>query len=203
MTMRAKLTRFATILTLLLALASLSGTALAQDGDEVTTDETADYCESRMALFLVDELGFDYETLAADGVGLGEIKKAWELSLILPGYEDNWQGLLAAKMSGLGWGNLKQAAKLAGGDQLLMDQFLELRQADVGWGDIKHAQALADSGLYTFEEALALLESGVDWDELKAELGIEGPPPWAGGPKKATKGQPPWAGGWKNKEDGS
>ena len=48
-----------------------------------------------------------------------------------------------------------------------------------------------------------LLESGVDWDELKAELGIEGPPPWAGGPKKATKGQPPWAGGWKNKEDGS
>ena len=189
------------IVALVVLLLLLPSVMLAQDGGEVTEDDTGSYCDSSMAQYLMEELeleGFDCEEMAGQGIGLGEIKKAWHLSFVLPGYDGNWEGLLAAKLEGQGWGNLKQAARISNGDPDLMEHYLTLRQDDVGWGEIKHAQALADAGIYSFDEALALLQSGVDWDEIKTELGAEGPPPWAGGKNKADKGQPPWAGGWKN-----
>ena len=173
----------------------LPSTALAQD-DQIDTNDDTDYCSSPVAIYLVDELGFNCEELAAQGIGLGEIKKAWYLSMVLPGFEGDWESLLTLKASGQGWGNIKQAARLSEGDPILMEQYFALRQNDVGWGEIKKAQALVDAGLYDFEEALALVQDGLDWNAIKNELGYQGPPPWAGNNNKTNKGQPPWAGGW-------
>ena len=142
--------------------------------------------------------------LQAQGYGLGEIMKAWYLAEDLAGFGD-WQAMLEMKQNeGLGWGQFKMAARLAGEDgdpQALLD----LKQEGIGWGQIKKAQAVADSGLMGFDEALALFQSGAGWDEIRAELGLEeGPPPWAG-PKdkgdKGDKGPPPWANNDQNDED--
>jgi len=193
---QTKSLRIGFMVALVVMLLLLPSVILAQDGGEATEDETGSYCDSSMTQYLVEVLeGFDCEQMVTDGIGLGEIKKAWHLSMVLPGYEENWEGLLVLKAEGQGWGNIKQAARIADGDPELMDQYLTLRQGGVGWGEISHAQALADASKYEFDDALALLQNGADWDELKAELGIEGPPPWAGGKNKANKGQPPWAGG--------
>jgi len=192
---QTKSLRIGFMVALVVMLLLLPSVILAQDGGEATEDETGSYCDSSIAQYLVEELGFVCQQMVTDGIGFGEIKKAWHLSMVLPGYEDNWEGLLVLKAEGQGWGNIKQAARIADGDPELMDQYLTLRQGGVGWGEISHAQALADASKYEFDDALALLQNGADWDELKAELGIEGPPPWAGGKNKANKGQPPWAGG--------
>lgn len=135
---------------------------LAQDPEEEDS-----YCNSRKAQALVEELGFDCPALEAEGVGLGEIDKAWRLSQSLPGYEGDWQELL------------------------------QLKQEGIGWGEIRKAQALDEAGILSFDEALDSFQNGIGWGEIKAEEGLEGPPPWAGnGKDKAGRGgPPPWANG--------
>lgn len=143
--------------------------------------------------------------LQAEGYGLGEIMKAWYLAEDLEGFGD-YRALLEMKRAeGLGWGQFKMAARLAGegGDPQAL---LALKQSGTGWGLIKKAQAVEAAGLMSFDDALALFESGAGWDEIRAQLGLEaGPPPWAG-PKdkdKGGNGPPPWANNDKNdKKDG-
>ncbi len=194
----SKLFKVAALVALGVLLLIIPAVGFAQDGDEAAEEETGSYCDNPMAQYLVKELRFNCEDMAEQGIGLGEIKKAWHLSFVLPGYEENWEGLLAEKIAGQGWGNLKQAARISNGDPALMDQYLALRESEVGWGVIKQAQAIADAGEYSFDAALALLQGGMDWDEIKTKLGIDGPPPWAGGKNKPDKGQPPWIGSWKD-----
>jgi hypothetical protein len=147
----------------------------------------------------------DLLDLQAEGYGLGEIMKAWYLADDLQGLGD-FRALLEMKQSeGLGWGQMKMAARLAGedGDPQAL---LALKQAGVGWGLIKKAQAVETAGLMSFDEALALFQDGAGWDEIRAQLGLEaGPPPWAGPKDKdqKTNGPPPWANNDKNdKQDG-
>jgi hypothetical protein len=125
------------------------------------------YCSSRKAQALVEQLGFDCQAMEAQGVGLGEIEKARRMSQSLPGFEGDWEALLQRKQEGL------------------------------GWGEIRKAQALDDAGILGFDEALESFQNGVGWGDIKAELGLEGPPPWAGnGKDKGNKhGPPPWANG--------
>ena len=154
---------------------------------------------------LAEQLGVPCEELAASGAGLGEIMKAWHLSQSLPGFEDDWQGLLDRKLAGLGWGQLKMASRLSGGDPAVIDEMLAYRQQEIGWGQIRHAQAIAaaaEGGGLTMDEIIAMYQEGKGWGDIRAELGLDpGPPPWAGGGKdKAEKGQPAWANGGKDKE---
>lgn len=142
--------------------------------------------------------------LQGEGYGLGEIMKAWRLAEDLEGFGD-WRELLEMKQAeGLGWGQFKMAARLAGEGTDPHDLLL-LKQSGVGWGLIKKAQAVDASGLMSFDEALALFRSGADWDEIRGQLGLEqGPPPWAG-PKdkdKSNNGPPPWANNDKNNDAG-
>lgn len=138
---------------------------LAQDPIE---DEDS-YCNSRKALALMEQLAFDCAALEAQGVGLGEIDKAWRLSQSLPGFEGDWEELL------------------------------QLKQEGVGWGEIRKAQALDEAGIRTFDEALDGFLNGIGWGEIKAEEGLEGPPPWAGNGRDKDKpgrgGPPPWSNG--------
>lgn len=200
------------------ALLLLPAVALAQDGEEESIDETGNYCDSPVAQYLVEAYRIDCKLMATNGVGLGEIMKAIHLSETLPGFEGDWEDLLALKQADLGWGQMKIASRLADGDPVVIGELLTLRQEnEVGWGQIKQAQALADAGIYgsTLEAALEL-QAGMGWGDIKAELGLEGPPPWAGGGKekkgngsssrvadgaeKNGHGPPPWAGGGKEKK---
>ena len=135
------------------------------DQDDPVDDGS--YCDSRKAMALVEQLGFDCEGLEAQGVGLGEIAKAWRLSQNLPGYDGDWEALLQRKQDGF------------------------------GWGEIRKAQSLDDAGILSFDEALDSFQSGLGWGDIKAELGLDGPPPWAGGGKnkEGKGGPPPWANG--------
>jgi hypothetical protein len=184
-------------LVLLLALA-VPTVILAQEDD--TCNPAAARLAEVMGLSCKDLL-----ELQAEGYGLGEIMKAWYLAGDLEGLGDV-DALLEMKQSeGLGWGQLKMAARLAGegGDPQAL---LALKQEGVGWGLIKKAQAVEAAGLMSFDEALALFRDGAGWDEIQAQLGLEaGPPPWAGPKDKDQRGNgpPPWANNDKNdKKDG-
>jgi hypothetical protein len=162
-------------------------------------DATCNPAASRLAE-VMDMSCQELLDLQAEGYGLGEIMKAWYLAEDLEGFGD-YRALLEMKQTeGLGWGQLKMAARLAGedGDP---EALLALKQAGAGWGLIKKAQAVEAAGLMSFDEALDLFQSGVGWDEIQAQLGLEaGPPPWAG-PKdkeRGDNGPPPWANNDKN-----
>ncbi|MGB3717606.1 MAG: hypothetical protein WA996_24530 [Candidatus Promineifilaceae bacterium] len=197
-----RLIRVGGLIALATVLMLLPAVGLAQDGGDDVDDEASSYCNSPVAQYLVEELGFDCELMAVGGVGLGEIMKAWHLSQTIPGFEDDWESLLMLKKEGLGWGQVKMAARLGNGDPEMIEKYLTLRESDVGWGQINHAQALADAEILDFDEALDKFQNGMGWDEIKAELGLEGPPPWVGGKNKADKGPPVGAAGGKNKSHG-
>ena len=164
LTLRKKLMALLAIVPFFIILPDLN----LDQGDPVDDDS---YCDSRKALALVEQLGFDCEAMEAQGVGLGEIVKAWRMSQSLPGYEGDWEALLQYKQEGL------------------------------GWGQIRNAQALDDAGILAFDEALERFQNGLGWGDIKAELGLEGPPPWAGNGKdnNVGNGPPPWAGQGKDK----
>ena len=182
-------------LALLLLLLLTATTVVLAQGEEATCNPPA----ARLA----EVMEVDCQVLLdlrAEGYGLGEIMKAWYLAEDLDGFGD-WTSLLEQKQAeGLGWGQFKMAARLAGegGDAQAL---LGYKQDGAGWGQIKKAQAVAEAGLMSFDEALALLQSGAGWDEIRAEFGMEeSPPPWAG-PKdkeKGDNGPPPWANNDKN-----
>jgi hypothetical protein len=192
----------------------LPGLSLAQEGDtegegEATSQDEPFSCNSPVAQSLAEQLGVPCEELAASGAGLGEIMKAWHLSQSLPGFEDDWQGLLDRKMAGLGWGQVKMASRLSGGDPEIFDVLLAYRQQGIGWGQIRHAKAIAaaaeagDLGeaiTLSMDEIIARFREGKGWGDIRAEFGLDpGPPPWAGGGMdKADKGPPPWANNNKN-----
>ena len=52
--------------------------------DDTEAEDSANFCGSPVAQNLVDELGFDCEQLAAQGIGLGEMKLG-HASCPLPG----------------------------------------------------------------------------------------------------------------------
>jgi hypothetical protein len=172
---------------LLLLAVSVPTVILAQEEDAVCNPAAARLAKA------MDRKCQDLLGLQAQGYGLGEIMKAWYLAADLEGFGD-FEALLELKQTeGLGWGQLKMAARLAGtdGDPQAL---LTLKQSGVGWGLIKKALAVEAAGLMTFDDALAMLQSGGGWDESM------GPPPWAG-PKDrdaANNGPPPWANNDKN-----
>jgi hypothetical protein len=210
--------RWGGIILLVAGLFVLPALSLAQEGDQdggtegdgEVQDEPFS-CDSPVAQSLAEQLGVPCEELAASGAGLGEIMKAWHLSQSLPGFEDDWQGLLDKKLSGLGWGQLKMASRLSGGDPEAIDVLLAYRQQEIGWGQIRHAQAIAAAAeagelgegvSLSVDEIIVMYQEGKGWGDIRTELGLDpGPPPWAGGGKdKAEKGQPAWANGGQDKE---
>jgi len=169
------------------------------------TDEPKSECnpaENNLAaeMNLAADIGIECQELLGlinSGAGLGEIKKAWQLSQNLGAGTDNWQALLEMKQQGTGWGHIKKAYYLAD-SHVDVEGLLALKQSGIGWGVIQHAQALANADLgISFEQALELFQSGKDWDEIREDLGLpNGPPPWSGGSKeRAGSGKPPWANG--------
>ena len=86
---QTKSLRVGVIIALVVLLLLLPSVILAQDGDEAAEEETGSYCDDPMAQYLVEEQGYNCEEMAAQGIGLGEIKKAWHLSFVLPGF-DSW-----------------------------------------------------------------------------------------------------------------
>jgi hypothetical protein len=181
--------KFIGVALLLLLLLAVPTVILAQD-EEVTCNPAS----ARLAE-VMDVDCQELLDLRTEGYGLGEIMKAWYLAQELDGFGD-WRELLERKQAeGLGWGQFKMAARLAGdgGDA---EALLAYKQAGIGWGQIKKAQAIEASGLMDFAEALTLLNSGAGWDEIQAQLGLEqGPPPWAGPKDKSDvgNGPPAWA----------
>jgi len=190
------------LIALLMALMLLPAIGLAQDDGENDVDEDGSSCDRQQALYLEEALGINCERMVEAGVGLGEIKKAWLLSQSLPGFENDWEHLLALKKEGLGWGQIKKAAWISNGDPETIEQYLALRANDVGWGQISQAQALADAGILDFDPAMEFFLRELGWGDIKAERGLDGPPPWAGGKNKAYNGPSDGEAGGKSKSNG-
>jgi hypothetical protein len=190
------------LIALLMALVLLPAIGQAQEAEENDIEEDGSYCDRPQASYLTEELGFDCELMAEGGVGLGEIKKAWLLSQSLPGFEGDWEYLLAQKKEGFGWGQLKKAAWISDGDPKTIERYLALRANDVGWGQISQVQALADAEILDFDVVMGLFLSDKGWGDIKTELGFDGPPPWAGGKNKANDGSPDDEAGGKAKGNG-
>jgi len=193
------------IIFLLIILLAVPAMVLAQEGD--AEDEGVIVCNPAMER-LANEIGIDCSVIMdyqTNGVGLGNIMKAWHLSQSLTGFEENWDTLLARKQAeGLGWGQFKMAQRLAG-DSYDPDLLLNKKQEGYGWGHIKKALALDAAGIVSLEDAFNMTEDDLDWDKIREENGYPpGPPPWAAGGKdkdKSGHGPPPWANaGGKNKE---
>ncbi len=134
--------------------------------------------------------------LHAQGIGLGQIMMAWNLSQIAPDDGLTWEELLARKVDdGLGWGQVKMAYRLAQSFDADPEELLALKvEEGLGWGQIRQAYAIGGAELgITAEQALELFAQGLGWGEIRDELGLApGPPPWAGGPHGV--GPPAWAG---------
>jgi hypothetical protein len=197
------------IILLFIVLLAVPAMVLAQEGDG--EDEDAITCNPAMER-LAEETGIncsvimDYQT---NGVGLGNIMKAYYLSKSLSGFDEDWESLLARKQeAGLGWGQFKMAHRLAG-DSYNPNDLLTKKQEGYGWGHIKKALALDAASIISLEDAFNMTEDDLDWDKIRGEKGYPpGPPPWAAGGKdkdKSALGPPPWAnagGKNKNKDDG-
>ncbi len=201
-TRRHKLIGFILLFILLLAVPAI---VLAQEGED--GDEDAILCNPAMDR-LATEMTIDCSVLMdyrANGVGLGNIMKAYYLSNSLTGFGETWESLLDRKQAeGLGWGQFKMAQRLAGGSYE-PDALLLKKQEGYGWGHIKKALALDAAGIMDFDEALTMTEDGLDWDKIREENGYPpGPPPWAASGKDKDKtghGPPPWANaGGKDKD---
>ena len=196
---------FATILIVALLLTGSTVAVMAEDEDP------APDCIpfARMLAVLMD---VDCEVLMglhADGIGFGQIMKAWRVSQMVSEDGLDWEDLLQRHVQeDLGWGEVMMAYRLAASFDVDPEDLLALKVEDgLGWGQIKQAFALADADLdITVDEALALFAQGLEWGEIRQELGLPpGPPPWAGGFMRigplapaedtAEPGPPPWAGG--------
>jgi hypothetical protein len=145
--------------------------------------------------------------LHAEGIGLGQIMMAWNLSLMAPEDGLTWEELLQRRVEeDLGWGQVKMAYRLATAFDADPEELLARKVVDgLGWGQIKQAYALADADLISVDGALELFALGLEWGDVRDALGLApGPPPWAGGPNRAAPsgavgrpknpGPPPWAG---------
>jgi hypothetical protein len=194
---------------LLVVFVAVPLTGLAQGDDPATAAGENLVCNPAVQT-LADQMGVDCQVLLdlqQQGLGLGEIMKAWALSQSLPGFSGTWQDLLRQKEAGTGWGQLKMAYQLADGN-ISAEALLALKNSGVGWGQIKQAQALAATGLISFDEVLQLIQSGLGWGDIRDQLGLPpGPPPWAGGginQNNGSQGQgpPPWANNDKDKGNG-
>lgn len=196
---------FLVALILAAVLLLIPAVSLAQDSDG--EDDGALTGCNPVALRLAEEMQVDCAVLLGlqnQGVGLGQMMKAWHLS---QGLDTDWLTLLNRKQEeGIGWGQFKMAYRLAGedGDP---EALLALKQDGLGWGQIKQARAIDEAGLMSFDEAVAMMQDGLGWGEIRAQLELEpGPPPWAGGGKdKSDQGPPAWsnAGGKNNEEGGN
>jgi hypothetical protein len=145
----------------LLSIAVISVLLLALFSQVVVADQEPEDPEPECnptAVRLADWMGVDCTLLLsyqAQGVGFGVIKQAYAKSLLYP--ELSWEELIARKMNGEGpgWGELKQAIRLALVFALNVDDLLARRAEGEGWGEIKQE----------YREG-------------------PGKPPWAGGPKE-------------------
>ena len=199
--------RVAGILGLLFLLLLLPVLVFAQDDGE----EDSPVCNPVMMrlaqeMSLAQEMDVTCESLAAlqtEGVGLGQIMKAWHLSGDLEGFGDDWKELLIRKQEeGIGWGQFKMAQRLAGAEGE-PGPLLDLKQKGFGWGHIKKAIALAAAGFIDFDDAIGMAEGDLDWDAIREANDLPpGPPPWASsGKDKTDQGPPPWANaGGKDKD---
>lgn len=206
MSTKTRWIRWAAFALVVMALLALTAVVFAQDG-EGEEDEAAPAVCNPIAQQLAETVGLsctELLNLQASGTGLGEILKAWKLSQVFNGFQEDWQALLGAKQAGVGWGQFKMAYRLGAADgsaQMLLDK----KQEGYGWGQLRKAQALAAAAGIDFEIALNEVTTKT-WEEIQAahpDLPA-GPPPWAGGGKdKDNQGPPPWANGGKGTDDGS
>jgi hypothetical protein len=206
MSIRTRSLRLATFVLVVVALLALTAVAFAQDG-QGDEDEAAPAVCNPVAAQLAETVGLDCTELLdlqASGTGLGEILKAWKLSQVFSGFQEDWETLLQAKQAGVGWGQFKMAYRLGAADDSAQ-MLLEKKQEGYGWGQLRKAQALAAAAGIDFEAALTEVTT-MTWEEIQAghESLMGGPPPWAGGGKdKDNQGPPPWANGGKGTDDGS
>lgn len=205
MSIRTRSLKLATLVLVVVALLALTGVAFAQDG-QGDEDEGAPAVCNPVAAQLAETVGLDCTellNLQASGTGLGEILKAWKLSQVFTGFQEDWEALLEAKQAGVGWGQFKMAYRLGGADGAT--DMLQMKQEGYGWGQLRKAQALAAAAGIDFETALNEVTTKT-WEEIQAAYPDlpAGPPPWAGGGKdKDNQGPPPWANGGKGTDDGS
>jgi hypothetical protein len=179
-----------------------AGTVAADDGDDADDGDTLT-CNP-VVTYLMEETGLSCDAILeyqAQGIGLGQIMRAWYLSQNLPGYTDDWETLLLDHAAGLGWGQLMKAYWLADawGETLEMSgqDLLDLKESGLGWGQIMKVAAIAGDENFEgdWHDVLTMMEQGAGWGTIRDELGLPpGPPPWAGGPAM-PQGKPPWAGG--------
>lgn len=182
-----------TLCGLVMLLLLLPAAAIAQDDDGDSVDG-APGCNPAL-MRLATAMGESCDHLVAwrvEGVGVGEIMKAWVLS------EDtgvDWPDFLERKQSGIGWGQIKAAYRFSDGDPEIAEQLFQLRQEGLGWGQIMQAQAIVAAGFddnLTLDSVVEMLNQGLGWGEIRQELGLPpGPPPWAGGGKNKVKNIPP------------
>ena len=168
-------------------------------------EDDTNWCNP-VARSLAAEMGVECQALLAyqgQGIGLGQIMRAWYLAQSLPDYGGDWQTLLQQHQDGFGWGQIVKADRLARLSGRSSEELLALKASGLGWGRIMQASAIAAAGIgLTFDEAIALLQGGAGWGEIRQQLDLPpGPPPWAGGgPPWAGRGngrgrgRPPWAG---------
>ncbi|HSH01223.1 MAG TPA: hypothetical protein VLL52_01805 [Anaerolineae bacterium] len=111
----------------------------------------------------------DWRALVAahgdDGVGWGQIGRAYAL------------------------------AERLGDESITAEMLLGWHGEGLGWGQIRHAHALSEEVGMEIEEAVALFAEGQGWGEIRRELGLPpGPPPWAGNPNGRGNGASPGGG---------